>query len=191
MHYFACSFKFQIIFYQLRVGCLLVPKFYHERASTNVLKHLTYLGEVKPENSNSEFKHPGIGRKYHAYKKTDFSIHTILATYIDWLFPDKYIKSKGLSMGRFQFLLPNLSNLVKTFFQPSANLINTETGTEEISTVLTQYSFYPEQEAIKENIEKYKNLPISYFINESYFLFDKSDLIKQTIITALNEKNSI
>ena len=109
MDYFACSFKFQIIFYQLRVGRLLVPKFYHERASTNFLKHLTYLGEVKPENSNSEFKHPGIGRKYYVYKKPDFSIHTILATDIDWPFPDKYFK-----------------------------LINTDTGTEEISTVLTQ-----------------------------------------------------
>ena len=67
------------------------------------------MGEVKPENSNSEFKHPGTGRKYYVYKKPDFSIHTILATDIDWPFPDKYFK-----------------------------LINTDTGTEEISTVLTQ-----------------------------------------------------
>ena len=29
-----------------------------------ILKHLTYLGEIKPENSKSEFRHPGIARKY-------------------------------------------------------------------------------------------------------------------------------
>ena len=91
-------------------------------------------------------------------------------------------------MRRFQFLLSNLSNLLKTFFQPSANLINTDTGTEEISTVLTQQS---EQEAFKENIEKYINLPIRYFISKSYFLYDKRDIIKEAIITALNKKNSI
>ena len=74
---------------------------------------------------------------------------------VDWPFPDTYFKSKGLSVRGFQFLLLKLSNLLKSFFQPSANLINTQTGTEEISTVPAQYSFYPEQEAIKENIKKY------------------------------------
>ena len=32
---------------------------------------------------------------------------------------------------------------------------------------------------------------MSYYINESYFLHDKSDLIKETFITALNKKVSI
>ena len=48
-------------------------------------------------------------------------------------------------------MLPNLPNLLKSFFLPSANLINTESGTEEI-TVPTQYLFYPEQETIEKNI---------------------------------------
>ena len=74
---------------------------------------------------------------------------------VDWPFPDTYFKSIGLSVRGCQFLPPNLSNLLKSFFQPSANLINTETGTEEISTVPAKYSFYPEQEAIKENTKKY------------------------------------
>ena len=86
-------------------------------------------------------------------------------------------------MRGFQILLPNLSNLLKRFFQPSANLINTESGTEEITTVPTQYSFYPEQEAIKESIKKYKNVPVSLFINESYFLYNESELIKETFAT--------
>ena len=68
--------------------------------------------------------------------------------------PDTYFKSKDLSVRGFQFLLLKLSNLLKSFSQPSANLINTERGTEETSTVPAQYSFYPEQEVIKENIKK-------------------------------------
>ena len=146
----------QIIFYQSRVRDLFVPKFYHDRASTNFLKYLTYLGEIKPENSNSEFKHPGIGRKYYSYKKTDFSTHTFLSKDINWPFRDTYFKSIGLSVRGFQFLLPNLSNFLKSFFQPSANLINTESGTEEITTVLTKHSFYLEQRQSKKTLKNIK-----------------------------------
>ena len=52
-------------------------------------------------------------------------------------------------MSGFQFLQPNLSSLLKMFFLPSANLINAESGIEEITTVPTQYSFYPEQKAME------------------------------------------
>ena len=34
-------------------------------------------------------------------------------------------------------------------------------------------------------------MPIKYYINESYFLYDKNDLLKETFITALNQKISI
>ena len=34
-------------------------------------------------------------------------------------------------------------------------------------------------------------MPIKYYIHESYFLYDKNDLIKETFITALNQKISI
>ena len=39
--------------------------------------------------------------------------------------------------------------------------------------------------------KSYNNVPPKYFINESYFLYDKSALIKGTYITALNKKMSI
>ena len=89
-------------------------------------------------------QYPNIGRKYHSYKKAYFSSRKFQSTDIDWLFPDKYPKSIGLTVSGFQFLLQNLSNLLKSIFLPSENLINTESGTEEITTVPTQYSFYPE-----------------------------------------------
>ena len=40
-------------------------------------------------------------------------------------------------------------------------------------------------------MKSYNNVPAKYFINESYFLYYKSDLIKETYITALNKKISI
>ena len=58
----------------------------------------------------------------------------------------------------------------------------------ETSTVPKQHSVYPVQQQIEENIKNYNNVPVKYFINESYFLYDKSDLIKETYITALNKK---
>ena len=60
-----------------------------------------------------------------------------------------------------------------------------------MSTVWIQYSFYPVQQQIEENIKNYNNVPAKYFINESYFLCDKSDLIKETYITLLNKRTSI
>ena len=36
-----------------------------------------------------------------------------------------------------------------------------------------------------------ENIPVVYYINESYSLYDKNDLIKETFITALNKKISI
>ena len=99
-----------------------------------------YLGEVGPENSKNELQYPNIGRKSYSHKKPDFSSHNFQSTDIDWPFPDKYFKSMGLTVSGFQFLLPNLPNLLKRFFPPSANLINTESGTEEITALPAPYS---------------------------------------------------
>ena len=85
-------------------------------------------------------------------------------------------------------MLQNLSNLLKSVFLLSEKLVNTESGTEEITAVSTQYSFYPEQEATEKIIKKYKDVGTFYFMNESYFLSNKSDLIKETFISALQNK---
>ena len=86
-------------------------------------------------------------------------------------------------MRGFTFAFPNLSTSLKNILQPSPRLTNKETGTEQNTFVPTQYSFFSEQ--------NYKNVPVFHYINESYFLHDKSDLIKETFITALNKKISI
>ena len=91
-------------------------------------------------------------------------------------------------MRGFSFYFPNLSDSLRNLIQSSPNLINTESGTEETSTVPTQYSFYPGQQQTEESIKNCNNVPQKYFIKESYFLYDKIDLIKETYITALNKK---
>ena len=110
--------ELEVNFYQSRVGRLFIPQFYHDRASTNFLKHIIYLGEAKPENSKNELQYPKIGIKYYSdkKKKKDFLSHKSQSADIDWRFPDKYFKSIGLTVKGFQFLLPNLSNLLKSFF---------------------------------------------------------------------------
>ena len=72
--------------------------------------------------------------------------------------------------------------------EPSPGLINENTGIEETYSVPTHASFFPEQKAIEDAIKNYKNVPVVHYINESYFLYDKNDLIKETFITALNKK---
>ena len=105
---------------------------------------------------------------------------TIQSTDSDWPFPQTYFKNIGLTVRGFNFFYPNLSTSLKNFFQPSQNLLNIESGTEETSTDPTQYSFYPVQQQTEQNIKNYNNVPAICFINENYFLHDKSDLIKET-----------
>ena len=65
-----------------------------------------------------------------------------------------------------------------------------ESGTEETSTIPTQHSFYPVQQQIEEKVKEYNAVPSKNIINESYFLYDKSGLIKESYITAINKKVS-
>ena len=179
----------QIKFFDNKAGLIFVPKFYHERRTKNFLEYLLYVGKYGPDNAPSEF--PENGRKYYIYKKTTTgsSAGSILATDSDWPFPDTYYKSIGSTVRGFSLFYLNLSTSLKNLFQPTPSLLNTESGTEETSTVPTQYSFYSGQQPIEESMTSYDNVPKKYFINESYFLYDKSELIKETYIAALNKKH--
>ena len=106
-------------------------------------------------------------------------------------FLDKYSTTIGLTVRGSEFTFPTLENSLKNLMEPSPDLINKNTGIEETSSVPTQASFFPEQKTIEEAIKSYNTVTVSYYINESCFLYDKSDLIKETFITALNKKVSI
>ena len=74
--------------------------------------------------------------------------------------------------------------------EPSQGLINKETGTKQTSSVPTQAHFPPCQKALEDAIKNSKNVPVVYCINEMLFLYDESDLKKETFITALNKKSA-
>ena len=85
---------------------------------------------------------------------------------------------------------PLICTPISPILNPTRYLINTESGTEDIENTLADETFYLIKK-IKEKIEEYKAIPTKKFINESYFLYDKSNLIKQTFITTINKQLSL
>ena len=87
---------------------------------------------------------------------------------------------------KFYFCVAKLKGL-----PPSKNLLNMASGTEEVDNVLIQNDFFLIQKDIKDKADKYNPVPEKNFVNESYFLYDKSNLILDTFITALHKIISI
>ena len=92
-------------------------------------------------------------------------------------------------MRGFTFTFPNLKISLKDLIELSQDLINTKAGTEQTLSVPARAHFFPDQKAIEDHIKYSKNVPVVHYINESYYLYDKNDLIKETFITAFNKKN--
>ena len=172
----------QTRFYESKAEYLFVPKFYHDRVSCGFLQHVKYLGKTQENNTISE-----LGRVFYIYKSETARTNTFLDSELNWNFPDKYSTTIGLTVRGFEFTFPNLENSLKNLMEPLPGLINKNTGIEKTSSVPAQASFFAEQKAIEDAIKNYINLPVVHYINESYFLYDKSDLIKETFITALNK----
>ena len=90
-------------------------------------------------------------------------------------------------MGGFKFSLPGCYiEELKKLLEPAEELINKFEGENEV--LVTKNIFKLPQEAlVKTAIGNYiKKLTVD-FVNESYFLHDKSNLIKETFITELNK----
>ena len=140
-----------------RLACLLVPRYYHDRRNTGFMKNLNYQGKVfskEIEHINKSLSE--LDRVLYIYVSTSLRTFVLSECEINWNFPDKYSKTLGLSVRGFSFIFPDVSDLLKTLFEPSQDFINKETGTEKISSVPTQYSFFPQQKAIEDAIKKNK-----------------------------------
>ena len=153
----------------------------------NFVGKLKFLRRIDPQPQiSSEIKN--IGRALYFYKsELSTNVHIIYHDNLDWLFPDKYSEKIGLSIRGFESIFPNLENSLKKFIEPSPTLITTESGQEETTTVLTRDIFSPEYKGIEDDIKNYKNTPTTHYINESYFLYDKSNLVRDIFITARNK----
>ena len=137
-----------------RLAYLLVLRYYHDRRDTGFMKNLTYQGKVFSDKSNHINKRfCEFDRVLYIYVSTILRTFVLSESQINWNFPDKYSKTLGLSLRGFSFTFPDLSDSLKTLLEPSSDLINKETGTEEISSVPTQYLFFPKQKVIKDAIK--------------------------------------
>ena len=157
----------QKILYESEIYHLLVSKFYHDQRSENWLGSFIFTPEIDPQQgllSNAQ-----VGQKLYLYKsESDSNIHVLHYHILDWPIPDKYSLDIGYSVRDFKFVFENLNDTLKTLIVQSQDLINTESGQEETTCVLTSNNFNPNYKGIDESIKKYKNTSITYYINESY-----------------------
>ena len=68
------------------------------------------------------------------------------------------------------FKFKNLPNSISSILNPSYNLINIESNTEQAENNLTEELFSKKKD-IEEKIAKYKIISTTNFINESYFSY--------------------
>ena len=107
---------------------------------------------------------------------------------LDWVFSLKI----GAALRGFTFNVTlKVNNNLRDFLEPSTRLINKESGQVEFSSVPTKRQFFSRRQSIEEAVEKLNKILTDFYINGSYFLYDKIGFIDQTFITALNKKISI
>ena len=73
---------------------------------------------------------------------------------------------------------------------PKGNLLNGTTP-EAINLFSSNVFKLPEENLVKTVIENYIKKVTVGFINESYFLYDKSNVIEQTFVTEINKLISV
>ena len=88
-----------------------------------------------------------------------------------------------------EFSFPN-SNHLQNLISPKDNLLN-KTNPEAVVSTNKDIFKLPLELLIKTAIENYiKKLTVS-FVSESYFLYDKSNVIEPTLITKMNKLISV
>ena len=104
----------------------------------------------------------------------------------DSFFPKTYWRTMGLSINGFNFFR---GWIPKKLITSPHDLINKAGGTDEEIFVAPKEIFrLPQQKLVETALRNYKEKLTTNFVNESYFLYDKHDLIKETYITELNKK---
>ena len=180
----------KIKFFRNILSNLYVPKFFHDKIQTNFLKDLKFVEVKEPENNTFFSKSKSIGRRLYPYIAEDRSDVFYSTHRFNFPFPEKYLEDFTYTVSGFSFNV-NGTNKIKEKLNPSANLINFETNTESEPNTISDEIFYPVLKYLKEKIAEYKAIPTRNFINESYFLYDKSNLIKKTFVSAIKKQLSL
>ena len=167
-----------------RIQRLLVPKFYHDRKDTNFLKGLKYFGEKAEIDEKYFYEAPLLGRKLYEYRvdPNDNKRASSIPKELGWPFPEKFYESTGYTSNGFSFEFKNASSNLRSILNAQVGLISIEIGFEEADNNLKNNLFNPvkkKKKKIEEKIAEYIAIPTKNFINGSYFLYHKSNLIKK------------
>ena len=110
-----------------------MPKYYHGRTRTNFLKKLKFFSE-KPEINEKFFReNERLGRKLYEYVQSNKSTFNLTGEELDFYLPDKWYNSVGYTINRFSFKIEKAPAELKTILDLKDNLINVESGIEEIN----------------------------------------------------------
>ena len=150
-----------MVVFPKRKGKLFVPKSYHNRKHNNFLKNLKFVAEIDKIDQDDFTEVEEFSRKLYEYNKNPSNLK-------------KFTLNSNLDWP----------------MTPKDDLINIELGLEELENGLTP-EFFPEKKEIEEKIAEFNAVSTKQFINESYFLYDKSFLIKKTFVTAINKTKSV
>ena len=164
-----------------------MPKYYHNRRRKNFFKNLKFVGE-KPEIKENYFcENEILGRKLYEYVQSNNNTFNLTGEELDLHLPNKWYRSIGFTINGFSFKIEKAPAELKTILDPKDNLINVESGIEEINLPDEEKFLTKTEREIANKLSEYRAIPTKNFINESYFLYDKNNLIKKTYITALNK----
>ena len=110
-----------------------------------------------------------------------------------WPFPGKFYETIGYTVHGFSFKFKNAPANLKGILNSQDDLINNgdNNNLEKGNNNFINEIFFPAKKTIEEKMAEYKAIPATNFINESYFLYGKSNLIKNTFVTAINKQLSL
>ena len=168
----------------------MYQNFFYDRNKTNFLKELNFVGIYDKIERVGFSKYLDVfGRKRYKDRKKNVDPNTITVSPSDndWPMPRTYAKSFGLTARGFKFEFLNTSRRLEVALGLTTNLLNLEKPEYKESHFLDKNDFYSHPKEITKHIAECNTLPGKYFVNKSYFLYDKSNLIKNTYITALNK----
>ena len=112
------------LLYEKELDHVLIPKFDHDKRSTDWLGQLKFVREIPLVQNYRYCQVKTLGRKLYLYKSESSTNTTVLHQHLlDWPFPDKYSPTKGLSVQVFKFHLKDLTNPLKNLLEPSQDLI--------------------------------------------------------------------
>ena len=150
-----------------------MSKYYNDNVDKKFLKHFNFEKLVHVVNGSCFFQILFVYQK-----KNNLSIYNQDVHKEDICLPDFYSQNLGYHASGFVFTLPK-NNHLQNLLTPKKNLLNERTH-ETINLFSKNIFKIPQKNLVKTAIDNYiKKLTVS-FVNESYFLYDKNNMIEQT-----------